>query len=90
MSLQTKQNHKLVTTGIYRRLRHPMYSAFWLMALAQAFLLPNWIAGLAGLVGFGTLFFLRLGPEEQMMEQTFGAEYEAYRRRTKRVIPFIY
>ena len=63
VSLQLKQDHKLVTTGIYRRLRHPMYTAFWLMALAQALLLPNWIAGTAGLVGFGFLFFSASAPK---------------------------
>ena len=63
VSLQLREGHKLVTTGIYRTLRHPMYSAFWLMALAQALLLPNWVAGLSGLVGFGMLFALRIGPE---------------------------
>ena len=44
-----------------------MYSAFWLWAVAQAVLLPNWAAGFAGIVGFGTLFFLRVGKEEAMM-----------------------
>jgi protein-S-isoprenylcysteine O-methyltransferase Ste14 len=67
-----------------------MYSAFWLMALAQALLLPNWVAGPAGLVGFGVLFFLRIGPEERMMEEAFGEEYRAYRGRTARIIPFLY
>lgn len=90
VSLQLKQDHRLVTSGIYRRIRHPMYSAFWLMALAQALLLPNWVAGPAGLLGFGFLFFSRIGPEEQLMEVAFGEEYRAYRTRTKRVIPFVY
>ena len=45
----------LVTEGIYGRVRHPMYTAFWLWAVAQALLLPNWIAGFSGLIGFGTL-----------------------------------
>ena len=90
VSLQLKEDHKLVTTGIYGRVRHPMYSAFWLMALAQALLLPNWIAGLAGIVGFGTLFFLRIGPEERMMEQAFGEEWRTYARRTWRVLPYVY
>jgi protein-S-isoprenylcysteine O-methyltransferase Ste14 len=67
-----------------------MYSAFWLMALAQALLLPNLLGGLAGLVGFGLLFALRIGPEERMMEEAFGEEYRAYRKRTWRVIPFLF
>jgi protein-S-isoprenylcysteine O-methyltransferase Ste14 len=90
VSLQLKEEHKLVTSGIYRHLRHPMYTAFWMMALAQALLLPNWIAGLSGLFGFGFLFFSRIGPEERMMEDAFGDQYRAYKARTKRVIPFVY
>ncbi len=90
VSLQLKEGHALVTDGIYRTLRHPMYSAFWLMALAQALLLPNWFAGAAGLVGFGLLFALRIGPEERMMEDAFGDEYRVYRTRTWRIIPYIY
>lgn len=90
VSLDIRDKHKLVTSGIYRRVRHPMYTAFWTMALAQALLLPNWIAGLSGLVGFGTLFFLRVGPEEAMMEETFGEDYRDYKARTARIIPGIY
>jgi protein-S-isoprenylcysteine O-methyltransferase Ste14 len=90
VSLQLREGHSLVTTGIYRTLRHPMYSAFWLMALAQALLLPNWVAGLSGFVGFGLLFALRIGPEERMMEQAFGDEYRNYRSRTWRIIPHVY
>jgi protein-S-isoprenylcysteine O-methyltransferase Ste14 len=90
VSLQLKEDHRLVTSGIYGRLRHPMYTAFWLMAIAQALLLPNWIAGLSGIVGFGFLFFSRIGPEERLMEAAFGDEYRQYCRRTKRIIPFIY
>jgi protein-S-isoprenylcysteine O-methyltransferase Ste14 len=67
-----------------------MYSAFWLTAVAQALLLPNLLGGLAGLAGFGLLFFLRIGPEERMMEEAFGEEYRAYRKRTWRIIPFLF
>lgn len=70
--------------------RHPMYSAFWLWALAQALLLPNWIAGPAGLVGFGTLFFLRIGREERLMEETFGDDYRRYVARTGRIVPRLF
>lgn len=90
VTLELKEEHKLITDGVYAKVRHPMYSAFFLWALAQAILLPNWIAGPAGLVGFGILFFFRVGREEEMMRGFFGAEYEAYMKRTKRIIPGIY
>jgi protein-S-isoprenylcysteine O-methyltransferase Ste14 len=90
VSLDIRDGHKLVTDGIYATLRHPMYSAFWLMALAQALLLPNWIAGLSGLAGFAYLFFLRIGPEEKMMEDTFGADYVKYKNKTDRIIPGVW
>ena len=64
-----------------------MYAAFWLHRGAQALLLPNWLAGSAGLVGFGLLFFER---EEQMMIETLGEDYRAYMARTSRVAPWLY
>lgn len=90
VSLELREGHRLVQDGIYRHVRHPMYSAFWLWALAQALLLPNWIAGLSGLVGFGTLYALRVGREERLMSGQFGDEYRDYAARTARLIPWIY
>jgi protein-S-isoprenylcysteine O-methyltransferase Ste14 len=90
VSLDLRERHTLVTAGVYGLVRHPMYTAFWLMALAQLLLLPNWVAGPAGLVGFGILFFGRLRREEEMMIAAFGEEYRAYMRRTARVVPWLY
>ena len=90
VSLDLREDHKLVTSGIYEKVRHPMYTAFWLWAVAQPFLLSNWVAGFSGIIGFGTLFFLRVGREEKMMEGEFGAQYRDYCKRTKRIIPNIY
>jgi protein-S-isoprenylcysteine O-methyltransferase Ste14 len=90
VTLEMRENHGLVTDGIYRFVRHPMYSAYFLWTLAQALLLPNWIAGPAGLVGFGTLFTFRVRREELMMLQNFGDTYAAYAARTKRIIPGVF
>jgi protein-S-isoprenylcysteine O-methyltransferase Ste14 len=90
VSLDIRESHKLITTGVYALVRHPMYSAFWLWAVAQALLLPNWVAGFAGIVGFGILFFGRVGEEERLMCDAFGDEYRAYMRRTSRVLPGLY
>jgi protein-S-isoprenylcysteine O-methyltransferase Ste14 len=89
-TIEIRRQHPLVTRGIYARLRHPMYSAHWLWAISQALLLPNWIAGLSGLAGFGTLYFGRVGREERMLLETFGDDYRAYMARTNRLIPGIY
>ncbi len=89
-SLEVREKHSLVTAGPYRLVRHPMYSAFFLWAVAQALLLPNWLAGPAGLIGFGTLFAFRVGREERLMLETFGDQYREYMRRTARIVPWIY
>jgi protein-S-isoprenylcysteine O-methyltransferase Ste14 len=90
VSLDVREDHQLITDGIYRKIRRPMYSAFWLWAAAQALLLPNWVAGFAGLIGFGTLFFGRVAREERMMLETFGDAYREYMARTGRVFPWVF
>jgi protein-S-isoprenylcysteine O-methyltransferase Ste14 len=67
-----------------------MYTSFLLMGLGQAFLLSNWAVGLAGLIGFAVLFFLRVDKEERMMLEIFGRRYRDYMERTKRIIPYLY
>jgi len=90
ITLEIRDQHRLVCNGIYRLIRHPMYASFWLMAIGQALLLTNWVAGLAGPIAIGVLFFLRVGEEERMMLRNFGEEYRAYMTRTKRIIPYVY
>jgi protein-S-isoprenylcysteine O-methyltransferase Ste14 len=87
VTLEIRDRHRLVTDGLYRYVRHPMYASFWLWAIAQALLIPNWIAGLAGLAGVAGLYFSRVGKEERLMQQAFGEEYRAYCATTGRVIP---
>ena len=59
---------QLVTDGVYRFIRHPMYAAHFLWALAQPLLLWNWIAGFSMLVTFLPLYRVRVSKEEAMME----------------------
>ncbi|AJD39888.1 isoprenylcysteine carboxylmethyltransferase family protein [Rhizobium sp. SEMIA 4085] len=90
ITLEIRDQHQLICSGPYAFVRHPMYTSFLLMGLGQAFLLSNWIVGLAGLIGFAILFFLRVDKEERMMLEIFGAQYRAYMDRTKRIIPYLY
>ena len=86
-TLQIKSEHSLVTRGVYRRIRHPMYAAHLLWAIAQGLLLKNWFAGWAFMVTFIPLYVLRVPKEEQMMLDQFGQEYRDYVTRTGRMIP---
>ena len=90
ITLEVREKHQLVTQGIYRNLRHPMYSALLLYSIGQALVVPNWIAGPSYGVAMALLFAFRLGPEERMMLEEFGKDYEAYVGRTKRLVPGIW
>ena len=89
ITLEIREDHALVTEGLFKYIRHPMYSSFWLWAIAQALLLPNWLAGMAGLGAISALYFGRVAREEAMMRETFGPQYDAYMSRTKRIVPWI-
>jgi len=86
--LQIRREHSLVTNGLYRYMRHPMYAAHLLWAIAQGLLLENWLAGWAFLVISVPFYLLRMPKEEKMMLEQFGQEYRQYISRTGRIIPY--
>lgn len=81
------EGQQLVTGGIYARLRHPIYAALWLIYVAQALMLANWVAGLAGLLVWLPLFLRRVRREEALMLETYGDAYRDYMRRVGGVWP---
>ncbi len=85
--LQIRQEHTLITNSIYRHIRHPMYAAHLLWAIAQGLLLENWLAGWILLVTFIPMYLVRAPKEEQMMLDNFGEEYRNYISRTGGIIP---
>ncbi len=90
ISLDVREQHRLITHGVYRRIRHPMYTAFFLYAIGQLLVLPNWVAGPSCLVPFAILFVCRVCAEERMMLEHFGDEYAVYMARSKRLVPGIW
>lgn len=89
VTLKLRTEHAVVRTGVYRLVRHPMYSSFLLLGLAQALLLANWFVDAAGLAGAAVLVVCRMAREEAMMLDSFGRDYRAYMERTKRIIPWL-
>ena len=89
LTLEIQKGHQLVTHGIYRSIRHPMYASIWLFSLAQGLMLENWLAGWSAFVAFAILYFVRIPHEERMMSEFFGQDYSEYMSKTGRLFPRI-
>ncbi|KAL6055492.1 hypothetical protein QOT17_016707 [Balamuthia mandrillaris] len=76
-SLELRHEHRLVTSGVYTYVRHPLYLSVFMLAASQALLLPNWLAGWPMLASFAPLYWVRVTREERMMEDAFGQELGA-------------
>jgi protein-S-isoprenylcysteine O-methyltransferase Ste14 len=86
-SLRVGEGHTLVTSGPYRWVRHPMYTAFYLLHVAAFALSANWFVGLTWIGGLTLVIAARMKREEAMMCQAFGQDYKAYMKRTGRFLP---
>lgn len=87
VTTELRQDHTLITSGVYERVRHPMYTAIWLVFSSFPFFVHNWIAGFAAIVAFGVMYLIRVPYEESMMADRFGEAYAAYQQRTGRLWP---
>ena len=81
-----KENHRVIQTGPYALVRHPMYSGFILALFGNAITLGT-ISAFAGFAFMLISLVRKLKIEETWLRSQFGAEYEAYRNRVKALIP---
>ena len=85
-TLMTREDHQLITHGVYRIVRHPIY-------LGVLMGVPVYAPSLYGFLILSLLipiFLFRIKMEEDMLTEHFGDEYQAYRKATKKLIPFLY
>ena len=90
LSLEVREDHGLVTGGVYTWIRHPMYAAIWLSALSQPLLIHNWIGGALVIPAFAAMWFIRVPREEALMRERFGREYDSYCAETRRLLPSVF
>ncbi len=84
--LQLRQEHHLVTTGPYARIRHPLYTAMFGYGAGLALVTANWVFIVFALMIIAGLF-ARVPREEQMMIKEFGEKYKAYMQKTGKFFP---
>lgn len=75
--LQVRQEHHLVDTGPYARVRHPLYTTMFLFGVGLALVTAHWIFVVFAAVTIPGLIYRALR-EEQMMIEQLGEEYRAY------------
>jgi protein-S-isoprenylcysteine O-methyltransferase Ste14 len=88
LSVQRKENHELIQIGIYRIVRHPIYSGLLLLFTGNALIVGDYRAIIAVLIVFISFWF-KLKKEEKLLIETFGNQYTEYKTKTKALIPFI-
>lgn len=83
------EGHKLVTSGVYQIVRHPIYTAMFGMLLATSFIISHWIAAIAGAFIFLIGTRIRTVSEEKLLNDAFGAEFEKWKAKVPGLIPFV-
>jgi protein-S-isoprenylcysteine O-methyltransferase Ste14 len=81
--------HRLLTTGVYRVIRHPSYLGMLVLSLGWALAFRSWIGVILAALTIPPVI-ARIRAEEALLGSQFGAEYENYRARTSRLIPGVY
>ncbi len=80
---------ELVTHGIYKFIRHPIYLGTLLFSFSAPLILRS-LLGLLTMTALVPMLILRIRLEEKVLAARFGQEFAEYARRTKRLIPFVY
>lgn len=83
---QVKQNHTLVNQGVYRYIRHPIYTGDLAMLLGFELCLNSWLVVAVVIIAVPTVY--NAVREEKVLAETV-AGYQSYRTQTKRFIPFV-
>ena len=83
----SKEDHQLVTSGPYRWIRHPIYTAYLLNYVGGGLVASNLVLTFVPVIFFGLMIINRIPREEAVMREEFGQDYVALAKRTGRLLP---
>jgi protein-S-isoprenylcysteine O-methyltransferase Ste14 len=85
-----KEDHRLLTEGIYNYIRHPLYSGGMIGRIGLGLSIRGYLGTILFVLVYFVIFRKRMEIEEQLLITEFGKEYEEHMKRTKRLFPYIY
>jgi protein-S-isoprenylcysteine O-methyltransferase Ste14 len=89
-TLRETAGQTLVTSGVYRHIRHPGYLSDLLIFIGASLAMGNLIVIVSVIVLFAVAYSYRIHVEEGMLQEIFGERYVAYQRTSRRLIPFVF
>lgn len=88
LSVQEKESHELIQGGLYKFVRHPIYTGLLLLFIGNTLIVGDYRGIIAVILVFVSFWF-KLKKEEKLLAETFGNKYSEYAAKTKALIPFI-
>ena len=88
-TLVIREDHQLITHGVYRFIRHPIYLGVILVFIGFAVYASS-LYGLLAMSALFPVFLNRIRMEERLLTEEFGDEYRTYKEATSKLIPFVY
>lgn len=85
--VEFKEGHRLVTSGPYARIRHPIYAGLILLNLGVALASANGIIAFVWVCGLAIVLARRIPREEKLMEARFGEAWKTWKERTGLFLP---
>lgn len=82
-------NHQLIKNGVYKHIRHPIYTAIIFEVVGYQLIANSWLV-IFFLITSSIVLIRHIKNEEELLETYFGKEYTNYKKSTKKLIPFIY
>lgn len=89
-SVAKVEKHKIITSGLYKFIRHPGYLGQLIIFMGISITLSNWLSILLMMIPVTLGYLYRIKVEEMFMTDQLGNDYKTYQDRTKKIIPMVY
>ncbi|MBP6871997.1 MAG: isoprenylcysteine carboxylmethyltransferase family protein [Bacteroidales bacterium] len=89
-TVKTQENQRVITSGAYHLVRHPSYSGAYIAAVGSSIFMHAFVAAVFTFIILFIAYYIRIKAEEETLVKEFGEEYIAYRKRTNKLVPWVY